>query len=804
MRHRITTSLSAALCGLALALSSNSHAGAGQVPSMSPDEQRQFVATYCEKCHNPDDIRGDVLLSDIDFDHPEASVALAEKVIRRAGVKMMPPPGQKRPDDPTLRRFLAGLAGDIDAHAAAHPDLGNPPLHRLNRTEYANSVRELLGVAIEADKLLPGDDFSHGFDNMAEVLGLSPSLMDAYVRAASKISRQALGEPGAAPQMATYQVPRVLSQVDHVDGTPFGTRGGVSVMHDFPADGDYTFRVTFYTAIGGELFGATQGKTQKIEISINGERAALFDINPAVTKYDQIQTPPLHVKAGPQRIAAAFIVNADGPVEDVVMPIGFSLLDLNQASLAGLTTLPHLQQLIVGGPFKVTGVSETPSRQRVFSCYPKSGAEQEPCARSIIARLATQAWRQQLGPDDIGKLMKLYEVGYARAGFEGGIGVALQGILASPNFVYRFERAPELQQTGLDTHPISDLEMASRLSYFLWSSAPDETLLKLAAQNHLHKDSELRAQVQRMLKDPRSLALSENFASQWLHLQNLKGLRPDGYLYPRYDQSLGEAMRQETVLFFDSVVREDRPVLTLLDGRYTFVNEKLAALYGIPNVLGERMRRVELTDEDRFGLLGKAGILALTSASNRTSPVMRGKYVLEVLLGTPPPPPPPDVPALKEDGEFSTIAQTVRERLEEHRHNPNCAGCHKYFDPIGFALETFDPIGEKRSFDTFMGIDTKGELFDGIPVDSPASLRRALLKHADDFVGTFTESLFAYGMGRVLRPQDMPTVRDIERQAAAKDQRFSAFVLAIVESAPFQRRTALPAMAGNQLTTRAN
>ncbi len=448
----------------------------------------------------------------------------------------------------------------------------------------------------------------------------------------------------------------------------------------------------------------------------------------------------------------------------------------------------------------MTGVSDTPARRRVFSCYPKSDAEQEPCARSIITRLATQGWRQPASEDEVTRLMQLYKVGYARAGFEGGIGVVLQGILASPNFVYRFERAPALQKASLDTHAISDLEMASRLSFFLWSSAPDDTLLQLAAQNRLHKDSELRRQVERMLKDPRSIALADNFASQWLHLQNLKGLRPDGYLYQRYDQSLGDAMRQETLLFFDSVVRENRPVLTLLDGNYTFVNEKLAALYGIPNVLGNRFRRVQLTDEDRFGLLGKAGILALTSASNRTSPVTRGKYVLEVLLGSPPPPPPPDVPALKEDGEFNADAHTVRARLEEHRSNPNCAGCHKYFDPIGFALETFDPIGEKRRFDAFLPIDTKGELFDGIPVDSPATLRRALLQHSGDFIGTFTESLFAYGMGRVLRPQDMPTVRAIERAAAAQDNRFAAFVLAIVESASFQRRTAPAAAAPAQLT----
>ncbi|MET0293275.1 MAG: DUF1592 domain-containing protein [Steroidobacteraceae bacterium] len=777
-------------------------AAGGRGAAMSVAEQKAFVERYCEECHNPSDIRGSLMLSDLDLERPETSLDLAEKVIRKVGVKMMPPPGQKRADDATTRRFIAGLEGSVDRYAAAHPDLGNPPLHRMNRAEYANSVRELLDVNIDATKLLPGDVFSHGFDNMADVLGLSPSLMEAYVRAAGKVSRQALGEPDAAPLMATYQVPRVVAQMKHVEGTPFGTRGGTVVTHDFPADGDYTFRVTFYHSIEGPLFGATQGKTQQIEISINGERVGLFPIDPGVTKYDELMTPPIHVKAGPQKIAAAFLVNADGPVEDAVMPVGFSLIDLNQATLAGLTTLPHLHELIVGGPLKVSGVSETPSRRKVFTCTPRSDAERAPCARSIVTRLAAQAWRRPLSQDEVGKLMTLYGLGEADEGFEGGVGVSLQAILASPNFVYRFERQPEVIKAGVESHRISDLELASRLSYFLWSSAPDAALLELAAGNRLHRESVLKGQVARMLRDPRSIALSDNFASQWLHLQNLKGLRPDGYLYPMYDQSVGDAMREETVLFFDSVVRENRSVLTLLDGRYTFVNEKLAALYGIPNVSGNRFRRVELTDEDRFGLLGKASLLALTSASNRTSPVMRGKYVMEIFLGTPPPPPPPDVPGLKEEGESN--ARTVRARLEEHRTNPNCAGCHKYFDPMGFALETFDPIGAKRGFDAFAPIDAKGELFDGTPVEGPASLRRALVAHSSDFIGSFSEALFAYGMGRVLRPQDMTVVREIQRQARRDGNTFSSFVLAIVESEPFQRRVALPAEPAKQLTTRAN
>lgn len=764
---------------------------------MTLDQQKDFVENYCASCHNPDIKRGGMTLTNLDLAHPEHNIELAEKVIRMAGVRMMPPPGTARPDPEMEKRFVASVAAGVDAYAANHPDLGNPPLHRMNRVEYANSVRELLAVNVDAEKLLPSDDMSHGFDNMADVLGLSPALMEAYIRAAGKISRQALGEPKADPSMSIYEIPRVVSQMKHVEGAPFGTRGGISVVHNFPADGDYTFKLSFYFSLDGPLFGATQGRAQQIEISVNGARVALFPISPSITKFDEMRTPPIHVKAGPQRISAAFLQIADGPIEDAVQPVGFSLLDLNEAELPGLTTLPHLHELTIAGPLKVSGVSDTPSRKKIFSaCYPASDAEQEPCARKIITRLATQAYRHPATPEEVAHLMKLYALGHEDNGFEGGIGVALQAILASPSFVYRFEHVPgapaHLQQAGNTqslNYPISDLELASRLSYFLWSSAPDDHLLKLAAQNRLHLAPVLRAEVHRMLQDPRSISLSNNFASEWLHLQNLKALQPDGYLYPQYDRTLGDAMRQETILFFDSIVREDHSVLTLLDGRYTFVNEKLAALYGIPNVLGNRFRRVELTDENRYGLLGKASIQALTSASNRTSPVIRGKYIMEIFFGTPPPPPPPNVPALKEHGDGGSV-QTVRQRLEEHRKNPTCAGCHKFMDPIGFAMENFDPIGAWRGYDSGAPIDAKGNLFDGTPLDGPASLRRALMQHSDNFIGSFTEALFAYGMGRVLRPVDMPVVRSIEREAAGHGNTFSAFVMGIVNSDPFRKRTA--------------
>jgi Protein of unknown function (DUF1592)/Protein of unknown function (DUF1588)/Protein of unknown function (DUF1595)/Protein of unknown function (DUF1587)/Protein of unknown function (DUF1585) len=779
----------------------------GQAPKtlMSPAQQRAFVDRYCSDCHNPDDKVGGMTLTDLDFAHPERNVDLAEKVVRRVGVSFMPPPGEDHPDPATRKLFVESLAGDVDAYAARHPYYGNPPLHRMNRAEYANSVRELLGVNIDVDEMLPSDTFDHGFDNMSDVLTVTPTLMGAYVRVAGEVSREALGDRNAAPGSVTYELERVVSQVGQVDGAPFGTRGGISVIHNFPANGQYTFTLSFFYSLDGVIFGAMQGKTQQIEVSVNGVRVALLPINPTSTKFDIVRTQPVYVPAGPQRVSAAFLKTSDGPVDDPVQPVSFSLLDLNQAPLPGLTTLPHLQELTIAGPAHAEGVAETPSRKLVFSCYPKTAAQEQPCARQILSRLATQAYRRPVTGQELASLMKLYAMGHDGGSFEDGIGVALQAILASPSFIFRFERSrvqfvnAEFKTSGSGdggakqetqtAYPISDLELASRLSYFLWSAEPDPELLRLATANQLHRPAILQAQVRRMLRDPRAIALSNNFASEWLHLQNLKSALPDGYLFPLYSQNLISDMREETILFFNSIVHEDRDVLTLLNGNYTFINGDLAKLYGVPDVYGNRFRRIELTDPNRFGLLGKASILTLTSGANRTSPTIRGKYVMEVFLGTPPPPPPPNVPALKEHGADGG-PQTVRAILEEHRKNPTCAGCHKFMDPIGFALENFDPIGGWRNFDNRYPIDSAGKLYDGTPLNGPASLRRALMAHSDAFIGTFTESLFAYGMGRVLVPKDMPVVRSIKRYAAAHNDTFSAFVLGIVNSGPFRMRSA--------------
>jgi hypothetical protein len=560
----------------------------------------------------------------------------------------------------------------------------------------------------------------------------------------------------------------------------------MSVVYDFPADAEYIFKMTFYYSVDGPLFGKNQGKGQQIEVAVNGARAALLDIDPMRTKWDDLQTPPIKIKAGPQRISAAFLQKSEGPLEDVVMPIEQSLVDLNEADMAGVTSLPHLHDLAISGPFNVSGVGDTPSRRKIFACRPVAGSDDLPCAKKILSALARQAYRRPVTDADVEDLLNLYLSGRNRGGFESGIRMAVQAIIANPKFVFRFERAPA-NAAPETNYRISDLELASRLSYFLWSSAPDEQLIALASQEKLKDPAMLEKQVRRMLADPRSEALATNFAAEWLHLQNLKDVQPDAYLYPNFTRNLAQSMRRETELFFDSFIREDRDVLELLTANDTFVDEILAKHYGIPNVLGTRFRHVEIGDENRRGLLGQASVLTLTSVSNRTSPVQRGKYVMEVLLGTPPPPPPPVVPALKENASSGEVKLlSVRERMEEHRKNPVCAACHRMMDPIGFSLENFDAVGVWRTNDSGFRIDASGQMFDGSKLDGPASLRQAILNHSGAFIGTFTENLLAYGLGRVIDYHDMPVVRSIDREAARNGNHFSSFILGIAKSAPFQ------------------
>jgi hypothetical protein len=760
-----------------------------------------LVNQYCSGCHNNQLKSGGMTLSQLDWAHPDKNAELAEKVIHKLRAGMMPPPGMPRPDAPTLKSLATSLETGVDQASAAHPNPGRPPLHRLNRTEYSNSIRDLLAVDVDAVSLLPADDMSHGFDNMADVLNMSPTLLEGYIRAAGRVSRQAVGDTEALPLTQTYAIPRVLNQTRHIEGTPFGTRGGISVMHDFPADGEYTFKLGFYYSPTGPLFGLNQGKGQQIEVAVNGERVALLEISPSMRlANDGIKTPAIKIKAGPQRISAAFLQKFDGPIEDEYRMVEQSLVDVSAGTVPGMTTLPHLHELSITGPTNVSGLSDTPSRRKIFICRPAVGGEEIPCAKKIVSALARQAFRKPPTDGDLEGLLSFYQAGRNNGNFESGIRTALQAILASPQFVFRFERVPDNAVPGKN-YRISDLELASRLSYFLWSGAPDDQLITLANQGKLKDPVALQKQVRRMLADPRSQALATNFAGQWLHLQNLRDASPDLFLYPDFDKSLSDSMRRETELLFDSLMREDRSVLDLLTANYTFLNERLAKHYGIPNILGNRYRRVTLTDPNRFGLLGQGSILMLTSTATRTSPVQRGKWVMEVLLGTPPPPPPPNVPALKETADIGKPVP-VRERLEEHRRNPACAGCHQLMDPIGFALENFDAVGAWRTNDSGFRVDASGKMFDGARLDGPVSLRQAILNRTDAFIGTFTENLLSYGLGRVIDYHDMPFVRGIEREAARNNSRFSSFILGVVKSPSFQMRRveeveAVPTEAGS-------
>jgi mono/diheme cytochrome c family protein len=788
-----------------LAASANPAAAQSPAKTVKPFNARTLVDNNCVACHSDEMHRGGLSLESFDLAHPEKNAEEAEKIIRKLRAGMMPPPGRQRPSDADLNAFAESLEAGLDRVAAAHPYAGFTPLHRLNRMEYANSVKALLDLDVDAEDLLPADDMSHGFNNMADVLTVSPALLEAYVSAAGKISRAAIGDPQAAPVMATHMIPRVISQTRHIDGAPFGTRGGVALEHSFPADGDYVFKVAFYTHQQGYLFGQNQAKGQQLEIAVNGEPVAVVDVSAKYKDTDDVRTPPVHIKAGQQLVSAAFIKHFDGPVQDEVEPYEQSLLDVNVANLPGLTTLPHLRGLTIVGPTHVTGVSETASRDKVFIVRPTHPADEPAAARKIVADLVRRAYRKPAAAVDVDEALRYYrQRRSAGASFDEGVRAALESILANPQFIFRFEAVPAHTRPG-SNYRIADLELASRLSYFLWSGPPDEQLLRAAAAGTLHQKPILEREVKRMLQDRRSETLSTNFAVQWLNLKNLNDVLPDPYQFPNFDRNLAQSMERETELLFDDVARNDRDVLMLLTANYTFVDERLASHYGIPNVLGNRFRQVAITDENRRGLLGQASILTLTSTANRTSPVARGKWVMQVLLGNPPPAPPPNVPALVEAGE-EIGPRSVRQRMEDHRKNPACASCHKVIDPIGFSLENYDPTGAWRNADDGVKIDTSGKLFDGTPLNSPADLRNGILKHKEAFLRAFAENLYAYGLGRVPDYRDLPEVRAIVTRAESNNDRFSEYVLGIVESPAFTERSvpaAQPAPRNAQPASRA-
>ena len=764
---------------------------------MSAESQQGLVEQYCTICHDDGVESGGFTWSAIDLAHPEQNAPLAERMIRKVRTGMMPPAGEPRPAIQTMNAFAAGLEARIDQAAALEPHVRSPELHRMNRTEYQNAVRELLGIHVDVDALLPPDARTSsgiaggGFDNMSEALTITPSLMAAYVRAADKISRDAFGDSDAVAGMTTYKVSRLENQMRHVPGTPVGTRGGVSVLHTFPADGEYIFEANPFWYYTEEVIGSALPKElddQQIEFSVDGEPLAVLtidlDVKESAAEY---RTPPVHVKAGQRRLAAAFISKFDGPVQDHNRLVEYTILDTVISVTPEMTGLPHLQALAVTGPFNTTGVSDNNTRAKVFTCRPATPAENESCAIEIISRLAGQAFRRPVTDEDLESLIGFYRRGEEDGGFDAGVRSAVQVILAKPEFIFRFEKKPAEVLPG-QSYRIADLELASRLAYFLWSSIPDEELIRVAIEGKLQDQATLEQQVKRMLDDRRAETLATNFASQWLRLTGLEKRAPESLLFPDFTRQLARSMQREIELLFDDVVRENRSVLDLLTADYTFLNDTLARHYGVSNVVGTGFKRVELTDPARFGLTGKAGILTLTSFANRTSPVTRGKYVLEVLLGLSPPQPPPVVPPLEEQADNAQIL-TVRQRMEHHRSNPACASCHRIVDPIGMALENFDAVGLWRARDGGIPIDPSGEMYDGFKLDGPVGVREAVVNRSGAFLGTFTENLLTYGIGRVLDYRDMPTVRAIGRDAARDNNRFHAFVMGIVKSAPFQMRS---------------
>ncbi len=762
----------------------------------------EVIRQYCVRCHNERRLLGNMSLEEFDAADAPSNGELAEKMIRKLRAGLMPPPGTSRPDDETLHGLIESLEGQMDRAAAANPNPGRRTFQRLNRAEYQASIRDLLDLEIDPGAYLPLDTKSANFDNIADAQLLSATLTDGYLRAAAEISRLALGDPHVTASESTYRVSRWDSQSERVRGAPYGTRGGVSVLHNFPADGYYAFRVSFHHETTGALVGngrnalhTEDGEPELLEISVDGEAAALLEVNRWMHTSDpdgvNIRSERVFVRAGPRQVSAAFIRRSEGPLQDLISPHDWSLASTSIAGSYGFTVLPHLRDLAIGGPYDPQGVSETPSRAAVFSCRPEpgaTGAEARSCAREIVTRLGTRAYRRPLTEDNVAALMGLYDAGAEVEGFEGGVRMALEGILASPHFVFRFEE-PE-GGAGNGAYRITDHDLAARLSFFLWGSGPDDVLMRLATAGELSDPSVLGAQVHRMLRDPRSAALSTRFAGQWMRLQDLEKIQPDVRVNPDFDEPLKRAMLTETEIFFDNLIREDRSIMDLYTADYTFVNERLARHYGIPDVAGERFRRVNYQHDERRGILGHGSILTLTSHAGRTSPVLRGKWVMEVLLGTPPPPPPPDVPELEEEAVGDGRFLTVRERLEMHAANPTCNSCHRMIDPIGLALENFDVSGAWRIKDQGVPVDAASDFYDGTPISTPSDLRAALLKRPEPLVRTFTENLMAYALGRRLEYYDMPAVRRIARMAAEEDYRVSAFIVGVATSDAFLMKAA--------------
>jgi mono/diheme cytochrome c family protein len=763
-----------------------------------------FLDQYCSKCHNTEDWAGGIAFDALSPEAIPQDAETWEKAIRKLRGRLMPPAGKPQPDGHSVQEFVSYLETTIDGAAQGHSDPGHVALHRLNRKEYANAVRDLLDVEIDPGETLPRDDARDGFDNVASALQVSPTFMTQYLAAARTVVAQALGNSHAQPIGTTYSAQGSGTQYFHTEGLPLGTRGGLVVEHNFPADGDYVINIAnmasalwVYNMEFENHLIVTLDRRKVYETSVGGEEdmKAIDQLqDPAVDKINKrLKNIRIHATAGPHQIGVTFLDRSFAESESRLQ---------SHIPGGGEDRVLRISSFEIRGPVNASGISDTPSRHRVFTCYPKTPQDEDACAKQIIGEFIERAFRRPPVEQDFTDMMGFYKTGKQEGGFEDGIRYALTAILADPEFLYRAERPPTAIKAG-GSFQLNDLQLASRLSFFLWSSVPDDELLKIAQEGRLHEPDVLQAQVKRLLADPRSQSLASNFAFQWLNIAKLAEIQPDVATFPGINGDIRDDYREELRLFIDSVFRENRSVLDLLTADYTFLNERVALLYGIRDVKGDRFRRVQLTDSKRFGLLGKGAILMLTSYPNRTAPVLRGAFVLERLEGTPPAAPPPNVPTLKENQEGKK-ARTIRELMAAHRSSPSCNACHGLLDPLGFAFENFDAVGQYRVKDRFAGtvIDASGELPDGTKVAGPEDVRNALMRRPDQFVQTLTEKLMTFALGRPLEYTDMPTVRGIVRRAAADNYRFESLVMNIVNTPAFLSEDAekLPALKSAALT----
>ena len=747
------------------------NASGNQSPSAfsSASSHRVVLDRFCVSCHNTRLRTAGLLLDQADVDRPEMNAAVWEKVLHKLRAREMPPVGVPHPDDATYVALASYLEATLDHAAAAHPDPGRPGAYRLNRFQYANAIRDLIGLEIDATSFLPADDSGYGFDNIGDVLTVSPVLLEKYLSAAAAISRQAIGDRSLAPTSTEFSIlPATVQTEREGRDLPIGSRGGIAVHHHFPLDAEYVIKVRLQRGKDATTIVGMSDE-RRLDVRLDGRRIKQFTVGgPGPINDDDLEVR-VPVAAGSHVVAATF-------VKDTVKPEGVLDRAGDTAFFEGVGSVS------IAGPYGATGPGDTATRRKIFVCRPRRQEDEDACATTIVTTLARRAYRRPVTKEEIPSLMIPYTSGRQSGGFENGIRLALQRILVSPDFLFRVEVDPPGIPSGTAYH-VSDVALASRLSFFLWSSGPDDELLGLAERGRLHDRAVLDRQVARMLRDPRANTLVSNFVGQWLYLRNIEAVLPDPSAFPDFDENLRAALATETELFFESMIREDRSLLDLLNADYTFLNERLARHYGITGIHGTEFRRVTLANDERKGLLGKGSVLTVTSYPNRTSPTLRGKFILENLLGSPPPPPPPNVPSLKEDRDVSQL--TMRQRMEQHRASPVCASCHARMDPLGFALENFDGLGRWRP-----GVDASGVLPDGTKIDGPIGLRQVLLEKKDQFATTATERLLTYALGRGVEPFDMPAVRTIVRNSAASDYRWSSLITGIVSSVPFQMRRA--------------